>query len=75
MSQDQTRLETLPIGKAARLLGVHPNTLRNWTDRGLVPHLRLPSGYRRFTVSQIDEIRRKMGISEANAGDETGNAG
>lgn len=68
MSQDQTRLETMPIGKAARLLGVHPNTLRNWTDRGLVPHLRLPSGYRRFTDSQIDEIRRKMGIPEADEG-------
>ena len=71
MDQDQTQLETVPIGRAARLLGVHPNTLRNWTDRGLVPHLRLPSGYRRFTLSQIDEIRRKMGIPDAEEGDGT----
>lgn len=75
MDQDPTRLETIPIGRAARLLGVHPNTLRTWTDRGLVPHLRLPSGYRRFTLSQIEEIRRKMGIPEDDEGDATHGAG
>ena len=46
--------------RAARLLGVHPNTLRAWADRGLVPVTRLPSGYRRFTTEQLEQIRTQM---------------
>lgn len=42
------------------MLGVHPNTLRAWVDRGLVPAVRLPSGYRRFTPEQIEAIRAGM---------------
>ena len=64
MPEDATRL--LGITAAARALGIHPNTLRAWVDKGLVPSVRLPSGYRRFTPEQILEIRQKMGL-EGNA--------
>ena len=50
----------IPISKAASMLGVHPNTLRAWVDRDQVPSVRLPSGYRRFTAEQIEEIRAVM---------------
>lgn len=53
-------LQLIPITRAARLLGVHPNTLRAWADKGQVPVTRLPSGYRRFTPGQIEEIRTQM---------------
>jgi len=54
----------LNITEAARLLGVHANTLRGWADRGLVKAIRLPSGHRRFTPAEIDRIRLEMGFDE-----------
>jgi diguanylate cyclase (GGDEF)-like protein/excisionase family DNA binding protein len=45
---------SLPITKAARLLGVHPNTLRTWSDQGRLPCLRVNSrGDRRFLVEDL----------------------
>lgn len=54
----------LSIGKAAELLGVSVGTLRAWADKGLVHAIRLPSGYRRFTREEIDEMRRQMGYED-----------
>jgi excisionase family DNA binding protein len=46
----------LTIGEAAALLHVHVNTLRRWSDNGLVPSYRIGSrGDRRFL--QDDLIR------------------
>jgi DNA-binding transcriptional MerR regulator len=56
----ESEFKLIPISRAAAMLGVHPNTLRAWVDRGLVPAIRLPSGYRRFTLAQIQEIRARM---------------
>lgn len=47
---------------AADELGVHPHTLRRWVDRGQVEAIILPSGYRRFTREQLDQIKRDMGL-------------
>ncbi len=57
----------VPISRAAALIGVHPNTLRSWADKGLVPHVRLPSGYRRFTIEQVEQIREEMGLEGKGA--------
>ena len=54
----------LTVGEAAERLGVHPNTLRAWADRGLIKHVRLPSGYRRFPVSEVERLRQEMGFDE-----------
>ncbi len=54
------RARLLTVSQAAALLGVHPDTLRAWTNKGLVPVTRLPSGQRRFTTEQLDEIQRGM---------------
>jgi len=43
----------LSIGEAAERIGVHPNTLRTWADKGIVPVHKLPSGYRRFRESDV----------------------
>ena len=48
------------ITEAAQLLGVHPNTLRKWTDDGIVPHTRLPSGYRRYRVEELERFRASL---------------
>lgn len=54
----------LTISEAARRIGVHPNTLRGWADKGLVKHVKLPSGYRRFLASDIEQLREEMGFGE-----------
>lgn len=40
--------EWLSLQDAARLVGVHPATLRLWSDRGRIPSRRTPGGHRRF---------------------------
>ncbi|MBA2276769.1 MAG: MerR family DNA-binding transcriptional regulator [Chloroflexia bacterium] len=52
----------LPISKAAARLGVHPDTLRAWADRGLVAVIRTPTGYRRFEPQEIERVRAEMGL-------------
>lgn len=49
----------LTTDEAARLLRVHPNTLRRLADQGLVPHIRVGRAYR-FDPSLItaQNIRR-----------------
>ena len=55
-----TEREIVGIAEAARRLGVHQNTLRKWADEGIIPTLRLPSGYRRFTVADLEAFRESM---------------
>src|SRR5512140_2170725 len=42
----------------ARLVGVHPNTVRKYADWGLIPPVeRTPAGYRLFTQQHLDCMR------------------
>jgi hypothetical protein len=42
----------------ARAVGVHPNTVRRYADRGTLPPVeRSPAGYRRFTQRHLDCLR------------------
>ncbi len=52
---DGTRL--LTISKAAARLGISVEMLRVYADKGDVPVVRLPSGYRRFDPATIDRVR------------------
>lgn len=40
--------EWVSLGEAAKLLGVHPTTVRNWADQGDIPFRRTPGRHRRF---------------------------
>lgn len=64
METTRGREKLLTISQAADMLGVSVGTLRSWADKGLIKMIRLPSGYRRFTVEEIDETRRQMGYEE-----------
>lgn len=56
MSRDETN-----VREAARLLGVHENTIRNWVKAGiLAPSRRLPSGPLRFDPAVIQRMRDEM---------------
>ena len=48
---------TLSVTKAARLLGVHPNTVRAWSDAGRLRYYRInPRGDRRYRLSDLQRF-------------------
>jgi DNA-binding transcriptional MerR regulator len=47
-------MKYLRTSDLAKAVGVHPNTVRRYVDRGLLPPVeRSPSGYRRFTQRHL----------------------
>lgn len=46
------------IKQAARMVGVSPTVIRSWEQRGLISPTRTPSGYRIYTLEDIDRLRR-----------------
>lgn len=64
----------LGLGDAARLLGITPQTLRRWADRGQISSYTTPGGHRRFPRSAVAALvpagraRRpmlaKLGVTE-----------
>jgi diguanylate cyclase (GGDEF)-like protein/excisionase family DNA binding protein len=66
---------TLSVTKAARLLGVHPNTIRAWSDAGRLRYYRInPRGDRRY---RLGDLQRFLAAAESgpDAGTGTGHAG
>lgn len=45
--------EWLSLREAAELLGVHPNTIRLWSDKGSLPVYKTQGGHRRYKRSEI----------------------
>ncbi|GAB4521684.1 MAG: hypothetical protein Fur0018_02380 [Anaerolineales bacterium] len=60
--------EWLNLTETAALLGVHPGTVRNWSNRGELPVHRTQGGHRRY---RRDEVLLWM---QSRASDETPNA-
>lgn len=51
----------LGVREAARRLGVHENTVRNWEAKGILRALKLPgSGYRRFDQAEVERLHDEM---------------
>ena len=58
---------TLSVTKAARLLGVHPNTIRAWSDAGRLRYYRInPRGDRRY---RLGDLQRFLAAAEKGATD------
>jgi diguanylate cyclase (GGDEF)-like protein/excisionase family DNA binding protein len=56
---------TLSVTKAARLLGVHPNTVRAWSDAGRLRYYRInPRGDRRY---RLGDLQRFLAAAETGA--------
>ncbi|MDO9332919.1 MAG: helix-turn-helix domain-containing protein [Dehalococcoidales bacterium] len=52
----------LRTGQAARFLSVHNNTLRRWSDQGLLQPYRLGSrGDRRFRLDDLERFLKSQG--------------
>ena len=62
---------TLSVTKAARLLGVHPNTIRAWSDAGRLRYYRInPRGDRRYRLGDLQRF-----LAAAESGPDTGSTG
>src|SRR5262245_31208766 len=48
--------EWLSLAEASELLGIHPATLRQWSDEGKIKVFRTPGGHRRFTRCELDRF-------------------
>ena len=55
---------TLSVTKAARMLGVHPNTVRAWSDAGRLRYYRInPRGDRRY---RLGDLQRFLAAAEGS---------
>ena len=48
----------LPLGRASKLVGVNPDTLRRWADEGRVEVYLTPGGHRRFRRRSLERLVR-----------------
>jgi excisionase family DNA binding protein len=55
--------------EAAKRLGVHENTVRNWADAGILPVAEVLPGtrYRRYDPADVEQLKQKM-AAQAPAG-------
>ena len=49
-------VEWVTLSEASKLLGVHPATVRQWSDEGKLASFRTPGGHRRFARGDIDRL-------------------
>lgn len=52
-----TETTHIPIGEAARALGVSVATLRRWEARGKITAVRTPGDQRRFPLTEIERVK------------------
>jgi excisionase family DNA binding protein len=45
--------EWLSLSNAAKVLGVHPSTVRLWSDKGILPTYKTQGGHRRYKQGEI----------------------
>jgi excisionase family DNA binding protein len=57
---EETGIAPMSITGVAAMLGVHPNTIRRWSDKGLIPCFRLgPRQDRKFERQRVMETMHK----------------
>src|ERR1700683_3501862 len=60
LNREMTDLEAgyLSVREAARRLGVHENTIRNWVANGILESARLPGArFHRFSEAEVERVR------------------
>jgi excisionase family DNA binding protein len=61
--------EWLSLSDVARILGVHPSTVRSWSDQGNLPVHRTQGGHRRFKLSDVEtwmQYHQDNGVDEGH---------
>ena len=52
--------QLIPVERAAKMLGVHPKTVRHWDEQGNIRVVRTPGGKRRVPESEIRRLRGEV---------------
>ena len=60
----------ITIKQAAELLGVHPNTIRNWIKTGILRHYQVGRGYR--VLLKTEDIEKAVSHGIEDYGDTKG---
>jgi len=50
----------MTVKQVAEYFGVHPNSIYNWIDAGVLPHIRHPGGHYRIREKDIEEYERRI---------------
>lgn len=53
---NENQVDWLTLSEASALLGVHPATVRQWSDEGKLDAFRTPGGHRRFARTDIERL-------------------
>lgn len=59
----------LSLKDAAKIIGMHPSTVRLWTDKGIIPAHRTVGGHRRYRRADVElwaEHSRRGGLEPEN---------
>ncbi len=66
--QPTLRRGMISITKAAKIVGVSADTLRNWEKKGLISADRTDGGARRYSKSQLTALKREMSVEDKGMG-------
>lgn len=67
VNNDNTIEPMITVREVARLLHIHPNTLRRWADRGIIRAYRITSrGDRRFRREDIAHFLAELNVNGGN---------
>lgn len=55
--QAEPQPELVSRSEAARILGVHDDTIYRWSRKGLLNPVKLPSGISRYRVTELEAIK------------------
>lgn len=66
MTKTNPKAEWLSVLQVAALIGVHPSTIRQWSDKGILPTHHTNGGHRRYRRAEIDLWRETAQPKQEN---------
>ena len=59
----------LTLSEVSEILGIHPSTVRNWADQGILPVHRTQGGHRRFMRTEMDLWMQAQRVNKPESSD------
>lgn len=53
---EEKQSDLIAVAKVAKMFGVHPDTVRDWTEKGILKANRTFGGHRRYSLSEIQKL-------------------